>query len=228
MNKYFYEGLMEKNETYLALLKGQLSKEGIDYLDIGKIIQININSFNKINSPKLVNKFVMMDKDTGIIESASSIKYYVNLPILDKICYNKSVNELTRLEKSLLLLYSDDIELLERIGESEYYMKRVVDLLKKLNEDEVILGLYDLEEETKKIQRTKEHAIRLECEKEAKEAIEESHNKGLEKGLEKGKTENQIEIAINMLRKGLDVKLISECTELDVEEIEKLKLTLDS
>ena len=40
---------------------------------------------------------------------------------------------------------------------------------------------------------------------------------------QKGVREKAIETAKNMLNKGLDIELISECTGLDIKEIEKLK-----
>ena len=39
---------------------------------------------------------------------------------------------------------------------------------------------------------------------------------------QKGIRDNKIETAKNMLNKGLDIELISECTGLDIKEIEKL------
>ena len=54
-----------------------------------------------------------------------------------------------------------------------------------------------------------------------------SHQKGLEEGLEKGKEEGlkekSIEIAKNMLKEGLDVKLISKLSGLTVDEINELR-----
>ena len=46
---------------------------------------------------------------------------------------------------------------------------------------------------------------------------------GIEKGIEKGKLFEKKQIAINMLLKKLDEKIISESTGLSIEEIKKLK-----
>lgn len=40
---------------------------------------------------------------------------------------------------------------------------------------------------------------------------------------EEGKKESKIEIAKNMLKKGMEISIIAEITELSVEEIEKIK-----
>lgn len=49
------------------------------------------------------------------------------------------------------------------------------------------------------------------------------YNLGKAEGKAEGKKENQKEIAKNMLNKGIDIKLISEITELTEEEIINLK-----
>ena len=52
---------------------------------------------------------------------------------------------------------------------------------------------------------------------------EEGLKEGLKEGEEKGKMKRNIEIAKNMLKKGLDIILISEISGLSIEEIKKLK-----
>lgn len=53
-----------------------------------------------------------------------------------------------------------------------------------------------------------------------KQAIEEA---GFDKGLEAGEKKSQISIAKRMLKQNLDIDIISKCTGLSKEEIEKLK-----
>ena len=48
-------------------------------------------------------------------------------------------------------------------------------------------------------------------------------NKGIEQGIEEG-VENT---AVNMLRKNMDINLISEVTKLDLEKIQKLKTRIE-
>ena len=57
-------------------------------------------------------------------------------------------------------------------------------------------------------------------------SFEDGMEKGVEKGIEKGKAEGKMEeqrlIASNMKKQGLDSEVISQCTGLSVEEINKL------
>jgi predicted transposase/invertase (TIGR01784 family) len=56
--------------------------------------------------------------------------------------------------------------------------------------------------------------------------------RGLEKGLQKGKEEGfqkgKEEVALQMLRKGMALELISEITELPIERLEQLKQQLEA
>ena len=80
--------------------------------------------------------------------------------------------------------------------------KKDLDLPKDY-EDEEVIGLYD-----------KELHLEMLHNSELKEARE--------KGLEQGRREEKIEAAKLMLAKEIDLKTISECTNLSIEEIEKL------
>jgi len=54
------------------------------------------------------------------------------------------------------------------------------------------------------------------------QALAEGLAKGLEKGLAKGLAKGKVDVAKNLLSKGVDIKLISECTGLSVEQIKAL------
>lgn len=51
----------------------------------------------------------------------------------------------------------------------------------------------------------------------------ESYEKGLVQGIEQGIEQKNMEIVKNMLKKNIDIKTISECTGLPVEDINNLK-----
>jgi predicted transposase/invertase (TIGR01784 family) len=72
-------------------------------------------------------------------------------------------------------------------------------------------------------QMSKELLERYEREAQNFENLEEYTTVVREKGKAEGKTEGKIEIALNMLSKGMAVDLIVELTGLNVEDIEKLK-----
>ncbi len=87
------------------------------------------------------------------------------------------------------------------------YRKDAVDA----SEDEEIIGLYDKELHLEMLRNTE---------------LYEAEQKGIEQGIEKGREEEKkirsIEIAKVMLKKGMEASLISEITELTIEEINNL------
>ena len=87
--------------------------------------------------------------------------------------------------------------------------------IKKANEEyEYLTG----DEAERRLALLREEAIRDE-----KTMLKGSREEGIEIGRKEGKKENKIEIAKNMLKKGMEISIIAEITELSVEEIEKLK-----
>ena len=60
-----------------------------------------------------------------------------------------------------------------------------------------------------------------------KEAEEKGMQRGLEKGIEKGKKEEKILVARQALQKGIDIDTVVDITELDREEVEKLKESIE-
>ena len=56
------------------------------------------------------------------------------------------------------------------------------------------------------------------------QAIAEAEEaKGFARGISKGIAQSRAETARNMLEKGLDERLVAECTSLSVEQVRKLK-----
>ena len=56
-----------------------------------------------------------------------------------------------------------------------------------------------------------------------KSMIETAKEEGIEQGIEQGTINTKKEIVKNMLNQGIDLETISKCTNLSIEEIEKLK-----
>ena len=79
------------------------------------------------------------------------------------------------------------------------------------SEDEEIIGLYDKELHQEMLRNTE---------------LYEAEKKGIEQGIEQGREEEKkirsIEIAKSMLKKEMEVSLISEITGLSIEEINNL------
>lgn len=224
MNNFYYQGLTMRNNAYHASILKEVYKKDSDYLDINKVIQINFNNFNTNKSKNIVDKFMIINVETKEIENEIYEKYYINLPNVKNICYDKDNKKLTRLQRNLMLLVEKDIEKLRDISRGEEKLEKVVDKLEDLSEDDFIIGMWDYEADRKRIERTKIRGAEIKAtEKGLKKGLKRGIEQGIKQGIQQGIDQGVKNTALNMLQKKIDISLISECTGLSIEEINSLK-----
>ena len=152
----------------------------------------------------------MREEDLKISYEDNKEIYIVDLEKIKKMCYNGL--EMNGFEKALSILISRNKEEALNISKGNDMLEEVYKNMEELNMNEVFLGMYDKEEENKKMM----NSMKL-------EGIEEGLQEGIEKGLEAGEKNKSIEIAKNMIEKNIEINIISEVTGLSIEEIENLK-----
>jgi len=201
VNKYYYEGLFEKNNAYQNKLVSDQFYARLDYYEPKTVIQINFDDFNRFNERPII-KFEMADLERGLVEDENLVKYHIVLPNLRKLLYNK--DNLSKFDKELLLLAENNSNKLKSLVGDDKGLMEIFEKREKLSQDKKIIGLYDGEkmdayEERCKIAYAKKQ------------------------GMEQGEQKKQQEIARNMLNNGISDELIISCTNLSLEELERLK-----
>ena len=148
--------------------------------------------------------------------------YYINLKRVRQKYYNKE--ELTKLEKELLIMTTDNKEELRKISKGCREMESVAKKISKLSKEEEMQGIY-LKEEQEAFIRDQIRAYAMaDGHAEGKaEGKKEGIKEGIKEGKNQGIIESKKEIAVNMLNKKMDIKTISDITGLSIDEIEKLK-----
>ncbi len=204
MNKDYYPGVFNKNNAYLQKIGASLYVVNTNYLDTKQIIQINFDNFSYFKGNQEIYKFLYKEETSNIILPENAIKYHVDLAYIRERCYNKPVENLSKFERCCLLLMAETSEFAKKIAGNDNIMKKVYEKLEDLNSDEMIIGLYDAEKEAERVKQTQ---------------LLGAERKGIQEGIQKEK----IEIAKNMLDKNINIELISELTNLTIEEIESLK-----
>lgn len=219
-NQVLNSGLIDKNNSYHYKIASEIIKNKLNPL----VIQINIDRKNKFD--KLVTEFRLRDETGKYVLDDKFINYHINIDNILKKEYNK--DKLTRLEKILLLMITEDKNVLRQISKDDEEMNYMVDKLEEMALNDGIVGLYDKEKAMERVNAiNKMEAINEGFAEGLEKGIEKGIKKGIEKGIEKGKKEGLNEaknkMAKKMLDEGIDIELISKITELPKKEIEKLK-----
>lgn len=206
-NQVLNSGIIDKNNSYHYKIASEIIKDKLKSL----VIQINIDRKNSFD--QLVTEFRLRDETGKYTLDDKFINYHINIDNVLKKEYNKV--KLTRFERMLLLMITEEKSVLRKISKDDEEMNYMVDKLEEMALNDGIVGLYDKE---KAIERV--NAINK------MEAINEGFAEGLEKGIEKGKKEGFDEaknkMAKKMLEEGMDIEVISKIIELSKDEIEKL------
>ena len=202
----------KRSPTYLTKIYSDQLKEGEQYIEVKKVVVINILNFDyyKRNSYHSVARMMFEESkenekvDLGyIVEDKYATKdlemHFIELPKFRK----KDPDMSNKLEQWLCLICDeeDKIKMAESKNEEIEKAKKELEKLAMNPEDR---ELYEL---------------RL-------KAIRDEMNirySGYIYGKAEGKNERNIEIAKNMLKENIDIELISKVTGLNPEEIEKLK-----
>ena len=207
-NNRKWDGLIERNDAYLGKVKNDLIRRTKSYASLPKVIQININNFYCFLSKENLLEFKSRDK-YGIIESDKWGKIYVNLKLIREK-YDRGL-KLSKLEKELLILTLTKVDEIEKIAKGDEELMEVAKELKRLTNDAYTIGLYDEEEERRRI----ENSIKLTSKK-------QGIKQGIKQGVKQGAKEREKSIAKTMLKAGESVSKVMSYTGLNKKDIKLL------
>lgn len=205
MNNDYYEFLQAKNYQYLFREAGSMYDVGEDYGD-KKTRLILFNNFKNKKSPEIKTGNFIFEDPLNHITIDDIESYEIYLPNFKKICYDSD-----EVDVSLSLFSATSFDEMRELTQNPKDIE-VIKELERLAMDEEFKIHYDQEAVRKKT----ENSIR-------KESYEKGLVQGIEQGIEKGMEQKNVEIVKNMLKKNIDIKTISECTGLPVEDINNLK-----
>ncbi|MEI0517850.1 Rpn family recombination-promoting nuclease/putative transposase [Brachyspira murdochii] len=196
---FIYRSLYYWAKNYFSNLK---SKDL--YSDLMPVISINILDFNLIkDSDKAHSCYFIKELETNHILTNHLEIHFLELKKFknDNILYDglsdwfKFLSSKNKLEDIMKVLVKKN-PIMKEVYD-EYY--------KFVNSNDLYNGYSNYERDYFNILRLNEERV-----------------KGIEEGIEKGKKEQQISIARNLKKSGIDIKIISENTGLSVEEVKNL------
>lgn len=174
--------------------------------------QLNFNNVDTTGT--LISKYKMINVDTGSedIDEKNYVKYKINIAKL----YNKYYNgfrDFTRFEKAILIMTINNKKELREISKGDEILMKVVKKLEELSEDPNSENYWDSYFDTEKA-----------MEFGRKQDIEAARKDGYSEGQEVGAKEKAKETARNLLKKNIDINIISEATGLSIEEIKNISI----
>ena len=198
--------IQNKNTAYFCHLILKQIKTSKDYDKVlKKVYQINLNSYDVSHEERFVTRSRLIDVETK--EEVHPILEIVDVYLakIIKTDYTIIKERNNSLEYLLYLLVCNDEKILREVYEGDSLMEKMVDEAKELTDNFDSLLYYDYDELKRQ------------------EAYELGEASGVEQGVELGIEQNKVEIALNMLKKNMDTKLICEVTGLTHDELNVIK-----
>ena len=216
LNDSLKEGLIDRNDNYFDKIKVSILKMSESYQNMPVFIQINLNNFNKFNKFRDIAVFKSRDED-GVVETLKWEKYhlsykkalrkYLNGKRLSKLEKYLNGNRLSKLEKYLVTLPLRNKKDLDKVSEGDDILVEAVTEIKRMTYDLDKVGLYDIEEDRKRLEKTGLIA-----------AEQKGERRGEKRGIEQGK----LETAKNLIAMKLPLKDVVKATGLSEKQVRKL------
>ena len=210
--------IIDRGLTYCSQMISEGTAEGGNYIDPevisiwilnGKLRQDNVHYGRKsyIEVSQLYTSSNKLDKE--FIKATNKLTLiHIYLTKFEEGIYNQGIEEWIK--------FISDKDFSSE-GNKELY--KAQDKLKYLRCDEEIRELYNARLKAKLNKNTD---IIIAKEEGIKQGKEEGLKQGKEEGLKQGEINKAKEMARNMLKKGLDISLVSEISGLNIEEIQEL------
>ncbi len=214
VNSHNYNGLSERNFSYIALVYASHIKVGEEYNNDLDFIQINLTvglgtKMSEISISKVINK------ETLKLKVRNLEIYDVNLDKINSRCYNED-DEYNFLK--MMTASKEELEFLAEKGDG--FMKKIKDEVNRINDENYFANFISVEEDERKIRNTYYANGVEEGEARGKRLGEK---RGEKLGEKRGKEYALIEIAKNLLKVGDSIQKISEVTGLSKEKIKSLQ-----
>ena len=219
MNKNADKRTLLKARKYLYAIAGGGLVEGEEFKKMRTIL-INFNNSKYKNDKEAISvgydlineKYNDVIDEIKIYDIYCEIKIYdIYLASLKNVRYNGSNEK----ETYLAMFRAESFEEMRDIANGNEEALKVVEELERLSENDEFRVLYDAE----KMRRKEINSARLDG---YDDGYDNGYENGITKGKEEGAKEEKIEIAKNLIKKGVSFEIVSESTGLSIGELEEL------
>ena len=217
VNSHNYNGLSERNFSYIALVYASHIKVGEEYNNDLDFIQINLTVGLGTKMPEIsISKVI--NKETLKLKVRNLEIYDVNLDKINSRCYNED-DEYNFLK--MMTASKEELEFLAEKGDG--FMKKIKDEVNRINDENYFANFISVEEDERKIRNTYYVSGVEEGEARGKRLGEK---RGEKLGEKRGKENATMKIAQNLLNFGMPINDIVKNTGLSQSQIKNLSKTL--
>lgn len=209
----------KRAQHYASKVYGNQARMGRDYQDLKEVIFLAIVDCvifpNKVHYK---SDHIILDKKTYEHDLKDFFFTFIELPK-----FKKTKEELFSMEEKWCYFFKHAQETaeedFERIVGKDSIIYKAYQALDQFNWTQGELTEYDAIQISEMNRRADSAALNEKID----EALERGLEQGLAKGLEQGLTKAKMEIAKNLLQKGIGIDVIAQCSELSKKQIEDLK-----
>ena len=210
INSHNYNGLSERNFSYIALVYASHIKVGEEYNNDLDFVQINLTVGLGTSQPEIsVNSVI--NKETLKLKVRNLDIYDVNLDKINSRCYNED-DEYNFLK--MITAPKEELEFLAEKGDN--LMKKIKDEVNRVNDENYFANFISVEEDERKIRNTY-YANGVE------EGEARGEKRGEIRGEKRGKEKALLETAKNLLKYGMPINDIVKNTGLSKQKIKSLQ-----
>ena len=214
INSHNYNGLSERNFSYIALVYASHIKVGEEYNNDLDFVQINLTVGLGTSHPEISVSSVI-NKETLKLKVRNLDIYDVNLDKINSRCYNED-DEYNFLK--MITAPKEELEFLAEKGDT--LMKKIKDEVNRVNDENYFANFISVEEDERKIRNTY-YANGVE-EGEAR-GEKRGEIRGEIRGEKRGKEKALLETAKNLLKYGMPINDIVKNTGLSKQKIKSLQ-----
>ena len=206
VNRRYTKEIEKKNLAYLHQLSLRSIKKSKDYVKSKKVIQINLNNYDRFQKQEFVYKTKLIEENKYIQRNEEIEVYDVNLDYLRKVGYNYTKKN--KLAKYLYLLVEEDEEKIKKIYEGDELLMDVKKEAERILENFDALLYYDPYELGMKDGRS--------------EGIDIGRDEGRSEGISIGRNET----ASNLIKEGVDLGIIAKATNIEMQKLQQMAASL--
>ena len=203
INKNYSKKLEKKNMSYIYHLGLRDLHEAKDYEKMKRVIQININNYDRFKENEIYYPTKLINERTKTVRNGEIEIYDINLEYLKKVGYNDIKKN--KLMKYLYIFVEEDNEKIKEIMKGDEIMEELEKIRKEVLENFDVLLYYDKE--------------KLEREIAKDEGIDIVRTEGISIG--------KRDTANNLIKEGIDLITIAKATNININELKQMAMKME-